>query len=101
MWNKLQNDWKPPVIFVLFVLMMLGLFISRTLLSTAMITFVIYSFFHLHIKEQLKKFISVPLLWGMGLLFFLPFLSGLWSEDKKEWLDIIRIKLPLLFMPLS
>jgi len=37
----------------------------------------------------------------MSLLFFLPLLSGLWTEDKKEWADIIRIKLPLLVLPLA
>ena len=37
----------------------------------------------------------------MSLLFFLPFISGLWSDDKTQWLDISRIKLPLLFLPLA
>lgn len=101
MWNKLQNDWRPKIIFILFILMILGLFFSRAILSISMISFIIYSFFHPHVKDQLKKFISSPLLWSMCLLFFIPLVSGLWSEDKTEWLTTMRIKLPLLFMPLS
>ncbi len=37
----------------------------------------------------------------MSLLFILPLISGIWSEDKKEWLNILRIKLPLLVLPLA
>ena len=37
----------------------------------------------------------------MSLLFFIPFLSGLWSGDKKEWAEIVLIKLPLLLLPLA
>ena len=80
---------------------MVSLFFSRALLSIAMIVFVVFSLLHFQIKEQLKKFISSPLLWGMSLLFFIPLVSGLWSGDKKEWLNIMQVKLPLLFMPLS
>ncbi|MBL0306734.1 MAG: hypothetical protein IPQ25_12105 [Chitinophagaceae bacterium] len=35
----------------------------------------------------------------MGVLFY-SFSLGLWSSDK-EWLDMIRIKLPLLFLPIA
>ncbi len=37
----------------------------------------------------------------MSILFFLPLLSGLWSENQSQWIDIIRLKLPLLFLPLG
>jgi O-antigen ligase len=37
----------------------------------------------------------------MSLLFFLPVLSGLWSQQEEQWTDIVRIKLPLFFMPLA
>ncbi|MCC6308402.1 MAG: O-antigen ligase family protein, partial [Chitinophagaceae bacterium] len=42
-----------------------------------------------------------PLLWSMSLLLLLPLLSGVWSADKAQWMDIIRIKLPLFFLPLA
>ncbi len=34
-------------------------------------------------------------------MFFIPFASGLWSSNTNEWVDIIRIKLPLLFLPIA
>lgn len=77
------------------------MFFSRALLSVSMMVFVAFSFFHTDMKKHLSNFFSSPLLWGMSLLFFLPLLSGLWSEDKKELADILRIKLPLLFLPLA
>ncbi len=80
---------------------MAALFFSRAVLSVSMIAFVAFSFFHTGIKRQLFHFISSPLLWGMSLLFFIPFLSGLWSGDKKEWAEIVLIKLPLLMLPLA
>lgn len=83
------------------VIMMAALFFSRAVLSLSMIAFVAFSFFHTGIKRQLFHFISSPLLWGMSLLFFIPFLSGLWSGDKKEWAEIVLIKLPLLMLPLA
>jgi O-antigen ligase len=81
--------------------MMVSLFFSRAVLSVSMIVFAAVAFFHADYKKQIAHFFSTPLLWGMSLLFFLPLLSGLWSDDKKEWAEIIRIKLPLLFMPLA
>lgn len=81
--------------------MMASLFFSRALLSMAMIGFVVASFFHTEYKQQLAAFFTTPLLWGMSLLFFLPLLSGFWTADKEEWADILRIKLPLLFLPLA
>jgi O-antigen ligase len=89
------------IIFYSVVTMMAAIFLSRAALSVSIIIFVVVSFLHPGIKSQLKNFFSSPMLWGMSLLFLLPLLSGLWSEDKKEWLNIIRIKLPLLLLPLA
>jgi len=84
MQNKLQHSWRSPIIFILIAVMMAALFFSRAVLSVSMIIFVVVSFFHADIKKHFSNFFSSPLLWGMSLLFFLPLLSGLWSEDKKE-----------------
>jgi O-antigen ligase len=35
------------------------------------------------------------------LLFFIPLISGLWTEDKDFWLLTLRVKLPLLLLPFA
>jgi O-antigen ligase len=79
--------------------MLLSLFFSRALLSVSMFLFVAVSFFHLAVKAQFRQFFISPLLWGMSLLFFVPLLSGLWSEDLQAWRESLQVKLPLLFFP--
>jgi O-antigen ligase len=37
----------------------------------------------------------------MSLLFFIPFVSWFWTDDKNMWLRFVRIKLPLLLFPLA
>jgi len=81
--------------------MMAALFLSRALLSVSMIAFIAVSFFHTEHKKQFLHFLSNPLLWGMSLLFVVPLVSGFWSEDKQEWADMLRIKLPLLLLPVA
>ncbi len=37
----------------------------------------------------------------MSLLFWIPLCTGLWSGDTQNWLASIRIKLPLLLLPVA
>ena len=101
MLNKLQNEWRIPIIFMLLAAMLTAAFISRAVLSITVITFVLFSFFHRNYKKQIKDYISSPFLTGLSLLLLLPLISGLWSENTDQWSKIIRIKLPLLFIPLA
>lgn len=99
--NKLQHSGRSLIIFILLIIMMSSLFFSRAILSVSMIAFVAASFSDGHFKKQGTVFFSSPLLWGMSLLFLFPLLSGIWTSDKKEWADILRIKLPLFFLPVA
>ncbi len=96
-----MQPWRKHILFYSIIAMMVSLFLSRVALSASIIVFILICFFHTGIKSHIRIFFSSPLLWSMSLLFLLPLLSGLWSEDKKEWLNILRIKLPLLLMPLA
>lgn len=96
-----MNGRREQFLFYSMIAMLASLFISRALLSVFIIIFIALSFAHEDIKVHLRNFVSSPLLWSMSLLFVLPLLSGLWSEDKQEWVQVIRIKLPLLFLPLA
>lgn len=83
------------------LLMLASLFVSRAGLSIGIILFAAATLLHRNFLQQLRSFITHPLPAGMSLLFFIPFLSGLWSSNLEEWSDIIRIKLPLLILPLA
>ena len=96
-----MQEWRKQSLFYSCIIMMGSLFFSRAILSVSLIVFIVLSFFHRNTKEQFRNFFSTAFLWGMSLLFFLPLLSGVWSEDKVQWQDVMRIKLPLLFLPLA
>jgi O-antigen ligase len=96
-----MNDGRKYLLFFSIVGMMVFLFFSRALLSVFMIAFVVIACYHKNPRAQLRNFLSSPVLWGMSLLFLMPLLSGLWSTDKKEWVDVLRIKLPLLVLPVA
>lgn len=81
--------------------MLAGLFFSRALLSIGMIIFIAATSFHKNIGQQIRTCFGQKFLIGLSLLFFIPFISGLWSNDTEAWFDVIRIKLPLLFFPIA
>ena len=95
------NDRRTFFIFTTIMAMIAGLFISRALLSFSMLLFLAATLFHKNIRFQLCNFFKTPLLPGMAVLFLLPFVSGLWSTDLHEWSRLMRIKLPLLFLPVA
>ncbi|HEU4470069.1 MAG TPA: O-antigen ligase family protein [Flavisolibacter sp.] len=92
---------RNQLIFLTLLLMLTGLFLSRALLSLSMVAFVLLTLVHRRYREQFMHFFSSPVLISMCLLFFIPFITGLWSEDKGEWAHWCRIKLPLLLFPLA
>ncbi|MGZ3860918.1 MAG: O-antigen ligase family protein [Flavisolibacter sp.] len=97
----IDNSSRQTLIFASLACMLLGLFLSRSLLSTGLIFFIFLTCFHPRILDQVTALGRAPLLGGMVLLFLIPFFSGLWSTDTTEWLKWLRVKLPLLFLPLA
>jgi O-antigen ligase len=81
--------------------MFASLFISRVMLSVSMIAFLFFTCFHFSFIQQLRKFINCRLLVAISLLFFIPFLTWFWSDDKLMWARWARIKLPLFLLPLA
>ena len=94
-------QWRKQLLFYSIIAMMGTLFIGRVPLSISMITFICISFLNTELKKQLLNFFYSPLLWSMSLLFLLPLISGAWSSERQEWMNILRIKLPLLLLPLA
>jgi hypothetical protein len=84
------------------MLLMIGsLLISRAALSTSVILFLLLAIVGKNFLQQWKAFRSTPFLFFFTLLFFIPFISGLWSQNLSKWSDVVRLKLPLLFFPLA
>ncbi len=99
--NAVAVHWQSTAVFFSVLLMMASLYISRGALSVATILFLLLAIIRKDVLTQLKNFIITPFLFCFSLLFFIPFISGLWSSDIEKWGDVIRIKLPLLFFPIA
>ncbi len=104
--NKLQNDTiniglRNQLISGSMALVIVSLFVSRGALSVSMAGFIAIALFHRDIKEQVRCFLATPYLWSISLLFLIPFISGLWSQDKETWIHVVKVKLPFLFLPLA
>lgn len=97
--NNFIKDWRKNLTLIAIICMLAGLLFSRALLSAGMFLFVITTCFHKNIAAQVRNFFHTPVLWLMTFLFFIPLVSGLWSSDTNHWLDIIRIRIPLLVFP--
>ena len=98
--NSAIDTWRKIILFISMVVMLAGLLFSRAILSSGLIVFTATCLIHKNIPGQLKTFLSSTFLWSMSLLFLLPLISGLWSEDISQWSQVIRIKLPLLLLPI-
>ena len=101
MLNQIEKYGMNRAIAFSIVLMLFSLFFSRGFLSGSMFLFLSFTVVHQRIGRQLKTFINNRFLVSITLLFMIPLISGLWSSNLKEWGEIIRIKLPLLFFPLA
>ncbi|MFM7671460.1 MAG: O-antigen ligase family protein [Bacteroidota bacterium] len=86
---------------VALLLMIEGMFLSRALLSVSIGLFFLSASMRLGIRVWLKQAVADRLVWVGAALWVMPFISGLWSVDLQAWSDVIRIKLPLLLLPLG
>jgi hypothetical protein len=88
-------------IYFLAYSMLAGLFFSRGLLSVSMIAFIVLCTVHGSYRKQIRYFFSATLLWSLSLLFVIPLISGIWSTDAHEWVRIMQVKIPFLFLPFA
>lgn len=99
--NRANQTWKANAIFVSLLLMITSLLLSRAVLSITIILFLLLTIVDKDFKAQWKAFCTNGYFVCFTFLFFVPFLSGLWSQDVQQWLNVVRLKLPLLFFPLA
>jgi O-antigen ligase len=101
MWKPNQKEWRNEAVFICLVLMLVSLFASRALLSISIILFLAACLLHKRFFYQFVDYGTNFFLVGISLLFFIPFISGFWSDNRQEWLEVVRIKLPLLVFPVA
>lgn len=96
-----RKFWKDNAVFVSILLMLASLLLPRAALSCSLILFLFLTLFRNDFRRQWRSFRADPYAVGFTLLFLIPFFSGFWSENKVEWLHVLRLKLPLLLFPLA
>lgn len=83
------------------LMMIIGLPLSRAMLSIGIIFLLVVSLLQKDLKEKFILFIKNPALLGLTFYFIYILFSGLWSENIIFFLDRIRIKLPFLVLPFA
>jgi O-antigen ligase len=96
-----DTSLRRELIFFSLILMLVALFTSRFLLSVSLIFFIVTCCAHKKFRAQLLQFFRSPLLVAIALLFFIPFITWFWSDNKVQWWRWTRIKLPLFLLPLA
>jgi hypothetical protein len=99
--RKPGSEWYRYALVTSILLMISCLFISRAFLSVSMIVFFVLTLCRTKIIDQIRTALRNPLYAAVMVLFIIPFISGAWSADHDKWLDVVRIKLPLLLFPLA
>ena len=78
-----------------------GLLASRFLISIGMILFLVAGLWEGNFKQKFKAFYNNKYYLAITGIFILFLISGIWSEDFGYFLNRMRIKLPILFLPFA
>lgn len=96
-----RSDIHLYFFFTGVVLVMTGFLLSRALLSAGTFFLIANGLLQNDLKERKVIFLQNKFLIGISSLFLFPFLSGLWSNNLHEWLNVLLTKLPLLLLPFA
>lgn len=92
----LKNKWAVQWVSVMLVLLMVGLLLSRALVSLSSVLIVVPFFFHRQIDQRTRVLLVAV------LLILLPvIISGFWSENHALWWNSVVVKIPLVTMLLG
>jgi O-antigen ligase len=89
-----KNNWQEWWICILLVFLLIGLLVSRALVSFASVLMVAPFFFN---AREVKAIYPV----ASALLLFPVLVSGFWSDDKMLWWNSVSVKLPLFTLMLG
>jgi O-antigen ligase len=88
--------------FVLFTIcIFIGLVGARALASIGMAGLIITSVAGYGVNNTFKSYIENKQLLVISLFFWIVLFSGIYSVNKHEWLNWVRIKLPYIVLPLA
>lgn len=95
--QKMTRDLFSTLCFIAYCLIAVGLSVSRPVISIGQGLVVALGIWAALRHQAWVK--PNRLSWGFTLLFALSLFSGLYSEDKASWSNIVRIQLPFLLFP--
>lgn len=70
------------------------------MLSIAMVVFIVSSLLSEPLSARLARMRASPFFMSMAVLFLIPFVTVLWSDDLRYWVKVMQDKTPLLLIPL-
>ena len=83
------------------VTLIVGLLLSRVLISVGMIILMVNAVFNVRIATNARQYFRNPALLAITSIFVMVLMSGLYSENLAYFMDRMRIKLPFLLLPFS
>lgn len=78
-----------------------GFVSARAVASIGMIALVAISLLYNGIPQTIKAYLAQKQLLVLSLFFLIVLFSGLYSADKQDWLNWVRIKIPFITLPLA
>ena len=87
--------------FIACIIIVLGLFLSRALMSIGMMMLFGNAIINQKFIPKLKSFFTQPHLILLTVYFFLLLISFAWSEDISYFKERIQIMLPFLILPFA
>lgn len=85
----------------MLIVWIVGIFFSRFLQSVATISMCFVFLLNNNWKSNFKKIITTPIVISFVGIFFIYAISIFTSENKLEYWNIVKNKIPFLFIPLS
>ncbi len=94
-----KERYRENLLVLVILLLLVGLFFSRALLSIGTGLFFLLSSWGISFRKTKQVLSQNNYYWLLALLFLLPLMSGIWSTDQVEWWNRIQVKIPLLIIP--
>lgn len=98
--SRLSEEQHREMAFWGLVLIAVGLPLSTILMSVGQLLLVGNWLLERDLKRRLRQFIMHPLGWVLSSVWFIHLIGMLWAPDLSAALRDVKVKLPLLVLPL-